>query len=51
MMRATAAYENMEMEAPALSRETERLGPRARAVLIAVPLALAGAYATILLLV
>jgi uncharacterized membrane protein len=50
-MRSGRAYQDMEIEAPPLYGEPERWGSQALAILVAVPLALAGAYTTILLLV
>ena len=50
-MSTSRGFQNMEMEAPPLYEGPERMGAKAVAVLILVPLALAGAYTTILLLV
>jgi len=50
-MRSGRAYQDMEIEAPSLHNGAGRWCSRAQAILIVVPLALAGAYTTILLLV
>ena len=49
-MRAARAYETMEVEAPRAA-PIERFDFRSRALLVVVPIALAGVYMTILLLV